>query len=444
MKKHCFLPLFLGTSQKMLKKRWFCSFSANFVQSVLKNVKEHCFLESCRKSTKNADFSPFLRTLYKVSQKTWKNTVFSHFLHNVAQKTLIFRILCELCTKCLEKHEKTLFSHTFGGTSRKKFKKRCFSKFSANFVQSVSKNVKKHCFLTLFGERPRKNSKNAHFSNFLRTMYKLSWKTWKNTHTFCKTSRKKNAFFCKLCTKCLKKREKNTVFSHFSRNDAEKAQKTLFFNIFCELCIKCFEKREKNTVFSHFFRNIEQKAQKTMFFAFFQTFFKVSRKTWKNTVSSHFFGNVAEKAQKTLILLIFCELCTKCLEKRERKLFSHTFCITSRKKRWFFSFSANFVQSVSKNVKNTVSSQFLGNVAEKPQKTFFFFYFSANFVQSVSKNVKEHSHFLHNVAQKKKTLFLRTLTKCPKRREKNTFFSHFLRNVAQKKPKKRCFFRISC
>ena len=46
--------------------------------------------------------------------KTWKNTVFSHFLRKVVQKAqkCFFPHLYELCTKCLEKLEKnTVFSH---------------------------------------------------------------------------------------------------------------------------------------------------------------------------------------------------------------------------------------------------------------------------------------------------------------------------------------------
>ena len=88
---------------------------------------------------------------------------------------------------------------------------------------------------------------------------------------------------------------------------------------------------------------------------------------------------------------------TKFLEKREKTLFSHTFWRTSHdklKKRYFFRFiSANFVQSVSQNVKKhcfQLFTHFLQNIVQKAQKRNFFAYF-ANFVQSVSKNVKKHS-----------------------------------------------------
>ena len=52
-------------------------------------------------------------------------------------------------------------------------------------------------------------------------------------------------------------------------------------------------------------------------------------------------------------------------------------------------FSANFVQNVSKNVKNTVFSHFLRKVNEKDKKTSYFEIF-ANFVQSVTKNFEIH------------------------------------------------------
>ena len=201
-----------------------------------------------------------MRTLFKVSRKTWKNTVFSHFFRNVeqkAQKTLFFAFsanFVQSVPKNKREKKNIVFWHFFRNVAQKKPKKRCFFAFLANFVQSVSKNVKKHCFLTLFAKRRIKSSKYADFSHFLRTLYKVSWKTWKNT-----------------------------VLSYFLHNVAQK----------------------KNAVFFTFFANFVQ--------------------------------SVSKNGKKTL--------------------FSHTFCGPSRKKlkkRSFFAFLANFVQSVSKNVKNTV------------------------------------------------------------------------------------------
>ena len=200
----------------------FIAFFVNFVQSVSKNVEKH-----------------YILTLFD-----------EHHAKSYKKKT-VFRIIGELSTNCLEKREKTLFSHTFWWTScrelkkcfffsqflwtlykvsRKTWKKHCFLilfaghrakssknaifRIFANFVQSVSKNVKKHCFLTLFAGHRAKSSKNAVCSHFLRTLYKVSRKT-----------------------------EKNTVFSHFLQDIVQKAQKTLFFRIFCELCTECLEKR---------------------------------------------------------------------------------------------------------------------------------------------------------------------------------------------------------
>ena len=155
-------------------------------------MKKHCFLtlfvERCAKSSKNAFFSHFLRTLYKVSRKTWKYTVFSHLLRNIEQKA--------------QKH--------------------CFYTFFANFVQSVSKNVKKTPFSQTFAERHAKSSKTLFFR-----------------------------IFWKLCTKCHEKCGKNTVFSNFLRNVGQKAQKTFFFRIFCELCSYKVSQKCGNTLFSH-------------------------------------------------------------------------------------------------------------------------------------------------------------------------------------------------
>ena len=72
-----------------------------------------------QKSQKTLFFDFFANIVQSVSKNVKKNTVFPQFSRNLAQKVkknAVFRIFCELCTKCLEKREKTLFSQTFGGT----------------------------------------------------------------------------------------------------------------------------------------------------------------------------------------------------------------------------------------------------------------------------------------------------------------------------------------
>ena len=85
---------------------------------------------------------------------------------------------------------------------------------------------------------------------------------------------------CELCTKCLKKREKNTIFSHFSLDDVQKAQKNAVFLAIFANFVQSVSKNVKNTVFSHFLWDVVQKAQKTLFFLhFLRTLCKVPRKT---------------------------------------------------------------------------------------------------------------------------------------------------------------------
>ena len=224
-----FSNTFWKTSRKKLKKNAiFCEFCTKCLEKREKTLFSHTFRGTSRKKLKKRCFSHFLRILFKLSRNTWKNTVFSQFLLNVAQKA-----------------QKPLFFAFF-------------AKLWANL--SVSDNVKKHCFLTLFGERRAKSSKNDIFSRFLRTLYKVSRKTLKKTlfsHTFWGTSRKK-----------LKKR----CFSAFFANFVQSASKNV-----------------KNTVFSHLLLNVTQKAQKTLFFShFLRILCKASRKTWK-TLFSHTF-----------------------------------------------------------------------------------------------------------------------------------------------------------
>ena len=214
-------------------------------------------------------------TLYKIFNK---DLSFYHLSH-----------LCEFYTKCLEKREKTLLSHTFCGssrknlknavfhilrklrtkflkrrekhrfltlfcrTSRKKLKKRCFSEFLANFVQSVSINVEKTLFTKLFCRTSRKKlKKRCFFRIFCKLFkYKLSRRTWKNTvfsHIFRWMSRKKLeercfSHFCELCTKCLEKREKTLFYHTFCETSLKNIKKTLFLRMFRHLCTKCLEKR---------------------------------------------------------------------------------------------------------------------------------------------------------------------------------------------------------
>ena len=98
-------------------------------------------------------------TLYKVSRKTGKNTVFSHFSWDVmqnAQETLFFRIFANFVQCAPKNGKRTLFSHTFCGTSCKMLKKRRFSHFLRTLYKVLRKTGKEHCFLTLFVGRRAK------------------------------------------------------------------------------------------------------------------------------------------------------------------------------------------------------------------------------------------------------------------------------------------------
>ena len=159
--------------------------------------------------------------------------------------------------------------------------------FSNTLCRTSCKMLKKRCF-----------------SHFLRTLYKVPRKTWKK---YCHL-----IFFCG--TSC------------------KKLKKNMFFRIFCELCRKCLEKREK-TLFSDTFRGTScKKVKKPCYVVFLWNLYKVPWKTCKNTFFSHFLWVVVQKSQKTLFFRIFCEHCTKCIEKREKTLFSHNFYVTSCKK----------------------------------------------------------------------------------------------------------------
>ena len=143
------------------------------------------------------------------------------------------------------------------------------------------------------------------------------------------------------------------------------------------LCSKCLEKREK-TLFSHTFcRTSCKKLKKCCFlFHFLRTLYEVSRKTWKkHCFLTLFAGHRAKSSKNAVFFRIFCERCTKCLEKREKTLFFHTFSRTSckkLKKRCFFAFFANFVRSVSKNEKkHCFLTLFAGHRAKSLKKRCF-------------------------------------------------------------------------
>ena len=143
-----------------MEKHWFFTL---FARHRVKKAQKRCFFA-------------LLRILYKVSRKTWKNTVF-----------------------------------TFCGLSRTNLKKTLFSAFYENFVQSVSKDVKKHCFLTLFCRTSRKKLKKCCFSAFLKNF---------------------------VGTNCLEEHEKTLFSLIFFSECCEKSSKNSVFRIFCELCTK--------------------------------------------------------------------------------------------------------------------------------------------------------------------------------------------------------------
>ena len=69
------------------------------------------------------------------------------------------------------------------------------------------------------------------------------------------------------------------------------------------------------------------KLKKRCFFAFFANFVAIKcLEKREKTLFSHTFCRTSCKKLKKLCFCIFCELCTMCLEKHEKTLFSHTFC----------------------------------------------------------------------------------------------------------------------
>ena len=211
------------------------------------------------------------------------------------------------------------------------------------------------------------------------------------------------AFFCEICTECLEKRKKNTVFSDFLRIVVQKAQNSCFSHL-CELCTKSLERRE-NTLFSHTYRGTSCKssknavfciscskklffasyAQKTLFFAYYankkQCFFAFFAKSMcsvsenvKNTVFTHFFSEGRAISSNNAVSCILCGLLTKCLEKRDKAHFLTLFADHRAKcsKNAVCSFIANFVQRVSKNVTKHCFLTILRNFVQKALKTMFF------------------------------------------------------------------------
>ena len=97
-----------------------------------------------------------LRNLYKVSRKTWKNTVFSHFQRERCAKSSKNAVFSHFLRTLNKVSRKNVWRHCFLtllADRRAKSSKNAIFAFLVNFSQSVSKDVKKHFFLTLFAER---------------------------------------------------------------------------------------------------------------------------------------------------------------------------------------------------------------------------------------------------------------------------------------------------
>ena len=228
--------LFLWDIVRKAQKTLLFIFFANFVQNVSKNVKKHCFL------------SLFVRHRAKSS------------------KSSIIRIFCELHTKCLEKRLKTLFSHTFCGTSRKNLN--------------------------------------------LRTLYKVSRKTWKKTlfsHTFCGTSWKKSNIRCFLAfyanfVERVTKKVKNTLSSYLLRIVVQKAKNPLFSCISCELRRKGHGKSDEHSFFHICCETSRKKLKNRCFLAFYAKFVISVTKTWKLLFSHTFCGTLCKKLKNAFFL----------------------------------------------------------------------------------------------------------------------------------------------
>ena len=146
--------------------------------------------------------------------------------------------------------------------------------------------MKKHCFLTLFGEHNAESSKNAVFRKREKTVF---------CHTFWETSRKK-----------LKKRHFFAFFANFVQSVSKNVKKTLFPHTFWGTSRKKLKKRCFSAFFVNFVQSVSKNVKKHCFLTVF--------------------GERRAKSSKNAVFRIFCELCSKCLEKREKTLFSHNFC----------------------------------------------------------------------------------------------------------------------
>ena len=167
----------------------------------------------------------------------------------------------------------------------------------------------------------------------------------------------------------------------------------------------------------------------------------MSRNTWKKTLFSHFFCGTSCKKLKinAVFFCIFCELCTKCLEKREKNCFLERFVEHREKvqKCSLFTFYAIFVQIVSKNVKKHCFLNLLWNVTKKLKKHCFFRIFSKFYHKASRKTWKTlFSKTFSGRSRKKfkKTLFFAFLANFLRMSRKmwKTVSPHFLRNVAKK------------
>ena len=146
---------FCGLSRTNLKKTLFFAFYENFVQSVSKDVKRHCFLTLiCRTSRKNLKKMLFFRIFeklckYKLSRRTWKNTFFSHIFLGMSRKKhkeLCFSHFLRTLYKIARiTWKNTVFPHFLWDVAQKS-QKTLFFTFFANFIQSVAKDVKNTVF----------------------------------------------------------------------------------------------------------------------------------------------------------------------------------------------------------------------------------------------------------------------------------------------------------
>ena len=231
-----------------------------------------------------------------MSRKTWKQCFLTLFAERRAKssKNAVFFAFFAKFVQSVSKNVKKLFSHDFCWALRKNLKKRCFFRIFCELRTKCLEKREKTLFPHTFGKRRAKRSKNAVFCIFCETLNKVSRNTWK-----------KHCFLTLL------------------ENVVQKGQKKLFFIFFGKLWTVCLRKRE-NTLFSHtFWETSRKKLKKTPFFANFVQ--SVSKNVKKHCILT-LFGERRAKSSKNAVFRIFCELCSKCLEKREKTLYFHNFC----------------------------------------------------------------------------------------------------------------------